>query len=305
MTPEVSETESPPVGRAPDEPQGQRLPSAPVDRQVTVIKPGRGWTGLRLRELWEYRELVLVLTWRTVLVRYKQTVLGIGWALLQPFFLMVVFSLFFGHLAGFDKRTDIPYPIFAYAALVPWTFFANSLTQSSNSLVGSANLFTKVYFPRLSLPLSSVLATLVDFAVAFTLLVGMMVYYDTYPRVIAVVLLPALILLAFCTALGVGLWLSALNVRYRDVRYTLPFLTQLWLFVTPVVYPATIVPERFHSLLGVNPMSGVVEGFRWALLGAGPAPGPMLAVSAGTALVILATGAAFFRRMERTFADVV
>jgi lipopolysaccharide transport system permease protein len=222
---------------------------------------------------------------------------------IQPFFTMVVFSLFFGRLAKVPSD-GIPYPIFAYAALVPWTFFAQGLNQSSNSLVGSANLITKVYFPRLVIPISSVLSGLVDFVIAFTVLVGMMFYYGLFPTR-AVVFLPGLILLALTTALGVGLWLSALNVKYRDVRYSVPFLTQFWLFATPIAYPSTLLPEPWRTVYGVNPMVGVVEGFRWALLGTKTAPGPIVAVSAFVAVALLIGGAFYFRRMEKTFADIV
>ncbi len=271
---------------------------------VEIIRPARGWVGFNLGELWHYRELLLFLTWRTVLVRYKQTVLGIAWAILQPFFLMVVFTIFFGRLAKV-AHSGIPYPIFSYSALIAWTFFANSLTQSSNSLVGSANLISKVYFPRLAIPIAAVLASIVDFAIAFGLLGAMMGWYGYYPRPIAIAVLPALLLLALTTALGVGLWLSALSVAYRDVQYVLSFLTQLWLFATPGVYLASTFSEPWRSLLGLNPMQGVVVGFRWALLGAGQAPGPMVGVSAAVAVVLLVSGAVYFRRTERTFADVI
>lgn len=278
--------------------------TVPAARDVHVIKPTRGWAGLHVQELWKYRELLFFFTWRNVLVRYKQTVLGFAWAILQPFFLMVVFSLFFGRIARVGSD-GIPYPIFAYAALLPWVFFANSITQSSNSLVGNGNLLGKVYFPRLTIPMSTVLACLVDLFVASVVLIGMMAYYGIAPQPVAIVVLPALILLALTTALGVGLWLSALNVKYRDVQYVLPFLTQLWLFATPVVYPSSLVGEPWRTVLGLNPMAGVVEGFRWALLDAGRAPGPMIAVSTAVALALLGSGLVYFRRLERTFADVI
>lgn len=271
---------------------------------LQVIAPTRGWGGFELGELWRYRELLLFFTWRNVLVRYKQTVLGVAWAVLQPFMLMVVFSLFFGRLA--DIPSDgVPYPIFAYAALLPWTFFSNSMTQSSNSLVGSANLVSKIYFPRLAVPIAAVLSSLVDFVVASVVLGGMMGYYGVYPKPVAIVVLPALVALALVTALGIGLWLSALNVAYRDVQYVLPFLAQLWLFATPVVYPASLLSEPWRTLFGLNPMAGVVQGFRWSLLDAGPAPGAMIGVSALVAAALLVSGAVYFRRMERTFADVI
>lgn len=270
---------------------------------ITVVEPSRGWINLRLRDLWEYRELLYFLTWRDIKVRYKQTALGAAWAVIQPFCTMVVFSLFFGRLAKVPSD-DIPYPIFSYAALVPWTFFAQGLTQSSNSLVGSSHLITKVYFPRLVIPISSVLSGLVDFVIAFVVLIGMMFYYDLYPSG-AIVFLPGLLLLALTTALGVGLWLSALNVKYRDVRYTVGFLTQFWLFATPIAYPSSLLSEPWRTIYAINPMVGVVEGFRWALLGTRTAPGPIVAVSALVAIALLVGGAFYFRRMEKTFADVV
>jgi lipopolysaccharide transport system permease protein len=255
-----------------------------------------------LSELWEYRELLYFLTWRDVKVRYKQTALGAAWAIIQPFFTMVVFSIFFGRLAGIPSD-GIPYPIFSYTALLPWTFFANGLSQASNSLVGSVNLITKVYFPRLVMPLSAVLGGLLDFAIAFVVLLGMMVFYGVWPTTATVWLLPFL-LLALVTALGASLWLSALNVQYRDVRYAVPFLTQFWLFATPIAYPSSLLSAPWRTLYGLNPMVGVVEGFRWALLGSRP-PGPMLGVSAAAAVLLLVSGAYYFRRMEKTFADVV
>jgi len=268
-----------------------------------VIAPSRGWVSLKLGELWEYRELLYFLVWRDVKVRYKQTALGAAWAVIQPFFTMVVFSIFFGRLAKMPSD-GIPYPIFSYAALVPWTFFANGLTQSSNSLVGSANLITKVYFPRLTIPIATVLAGLIDFVIAFVVLLGMMVWFRIVPTW-NVVWLPAFLLLALVTALGVGLWLSALNVEYRDVRYVVPFLTQFWLFATPIAYPSSLLEEPWRTVYGLNLMVGVVEGFRWALLGTQTAPGPVVAVSSCAALLILVGGAFYFRRMEKTFADIV
>jgi lipopolysaccharide transport system permease protein len=270
---------------------------------VTIVEPSRGWINLQLRDLWEYRELLYFLTWRDIKVRYKQTALGAAWAVIQPFFTMVVFSLFFGRLAKVPSD-GIPYPIFSYAALVPWTFFAQGLTQSSNSLVGSANLISKVYFPRLVVPISSVLSGLVDFAIAFIVLVGMMFYYGLFPTT-AIVYLPGLLLLALTTSLGVGLWLSALNVKYRDVRYAVGFLAQFWLFATPIAYPSSLLSEPWRTLYGINPMVGVVEGFRWALLGTKTAPGPIVAVSAFVSIALLVGGTFYFKRMERTFADVV
>jgi lipopolysaccharide transport system permease protein len=274
-----------------------------------VIEPSRGWTSLRLRDVWEYRELLYFLGWRDVKVRYKQTALGAAWAILQPLLAMVVFTIFFGNLAGVGSD-GLPYPIFSYTALLPWTFFAQGLSQSSDSLVGSANLVRKVYFPRLVIPAASVLAGVVDFAIAFVVLFGLMAYYGIWPSS-AVVFLPLFLLLAFATALGFGMWLAALNVQYRDVKYVVPFFIQLWLFVTPVIYPASRVTTKLAELglptwiYGLNPMAGVVEGFRWSLLGVGTRPGPVILASAVVTTVLLLSGAFYFRRMERTFADVV
>lgn len=267
------------------------------------IDPPSGWTSIGFRELWDYRELLYFLTLRDIKVRYKQTALGAAWAVIQPFFMMVVFSLFFGKLAGI-KSDGIPYPIFTFCALLPWQLFAHALTESSNSLVANERLITKVYFPRLVVPMAAVLGGLVDFAVAFVILLAMMFYYGIVPTR-AIVMLPAFILLAVLTALAVGLWLSALNVKYRDVRYTINFLIQFWLFATPVAYPSSIVPERWRALYGLNPMAGVVEGFRWALLGTEQPPGAMLAVSISVVIALLIGGLFYFRRMEQEFADVV
>ena len=273
------------------------------DIPVIRIRPSRGWVSLGLRELWEYRELLYFLTWRDIKVRYKQTVLGAAWAIIQPFFTMVVFSLFFGRLAQIPSD-GIPYAIFSYTALVPWTFFANGQSQSSNSLVGSANLITKIYFPRLAVPISSILSGVVDFVLAFGVLLVMMIFYGMMPT-IDVLWLPFFLLLALVTALGIGLWLAAMNVEFRDVRYVVPFLTQFWLFATPIAYPSSLLSEPWRTLYGLNPMVGVVEGFRWALLGTSTAPGPVVIVSTLVALALLVSGAFYFRRMERTFADVV
>ena len=278
-------------------------PSSASVVPVTIIRPSRGWVSLNLRDLWEYRELLYFLVWRDVKVRYKQTVIGAGWAIIQPFMTMVVFSIFFGNLAKVPSD-GIPYPVFAYAALLPWTLFAHALTESSNSLVANQNLITKVYFPRLVIPMSAVLAGLVDFAIAFVVLLGMMFYYRIVPTA-AVVTLPLFLLLAVATALAVGLWLSALNVQYRDVRYTIPFLTQFWLFATPIAYSSSLVPEQWRALYGLNPMAGVVEGFRWALLGKAGGTGSLVIVSALVVGVLLVGGLVYFRRMEKTFADVV
>jgi len=268
------------------------------------IEPSKGWVSLKLRELWEYRELLYFLTWRDIKVRYKQTVLGAAWAIIQPFFTMVVFSLFFGGLAKVPSD-DVPYPIFSYAALVPWTFFAYGLQQSSNSLVSSANLLKKIYFPRLVIPISSVISGVVDFVLAFVVLLLMMLVYGIFPT-ISVVFLPFFLLLAFVTSLGVGMWLSAMNVQFRDVRYTIPFLTQFWMFATPIAYPSSLIEnDLLRALYGINPMTGVVEGFRWALLNTDTAPGPIVIVSSAVAVGLLVSGMYYFRRMEKTFADVV
>jgi lipopolysaccharide transport system permease protein len=270
---------------------------------VTVIEPAAGWPTLGLGELWVFRELLYFLTWRDIKVRYKQTALGASWAIIQPLFTMVVFSLFFGRLAGVPSD-GVPYPLFSFAALVPWTFFANGLTQSANSVVQSQQLVTKIYFPRLAIPIATVLSGAIDFVIAFVVLLGLMAYYRVAPTVHALLTVP-LVLLAFVASLGVGLWLAALNVQYRDVRYAVPFLTQLWLFATPIAYPSSLLSEPWRTLYGINPMVGVVEGYRWALLGSGAAPGRMVLVSCVAALAVLVGGILYFRRMERTFADVI
>ncbi|HEU5100109.1 MAG TPA: ABC transporter permease [Roseiflexaceae bacterium] len=272
-------------------------------RPATVIAPAQGWVSLELGQLWEYYELLYFLTWRDIKVRYKQTVLGGAWAIIQPFFTMVVFSIFFGQLAGIPSD-GVPYPIFAYCALVPWQYFANALSQSSNSLVLNEGVITKVYFPRLIVPMAAILAGLVDFGLAFVILLAMMLWYGIMPT-LAILALPLFVLLATAAALGVGLWLSALNVRYRDVRYVIPFLVQFWLFATPIAYPSSLVPANWQLAYGLNPMVGVVEGFRWALLGYGHAPSQLLAVAVLVVLVLLVSGLYYFRRMEETFADVV
>lgn len=271
---------------------------------VIRIEPSQGWVSLRLRELWQYRELLYFLVWRDVKVRYKQTVMGAAWAIIQPFFTMVVFSVFFGRLAKIPSD-GIPYPIFSYTALVPWAFFANGLTQSSNSLVGGARLIKKVYFPRLAMPIATVLSGGVDFLLAFLVLLGMMLVYGIVPTV-NVLWLPLLLLLSMVTSLGTGLWLSAMNVQFRDVHYIVPFIAQFWMFITPIAYPSSLIEDPLlRTLYGINPMAGVVEGFRWALLGRGTAPGPILVASSLAALALLISGAFYFRRMEKTFADVV
>jgi lipopolysaccharide transport system permease protein len=274
------------------------------DDQITLIEPSRGWVSLGLRELWEYRELLYFLTWRDIKVRYKQTILGATWAILQPVFTMIVMSIFFGRLAKIPSD-GIPYPIFNYAGLLPWLFFANGMSRSANSVVGSASLIKKVYFPRLIVPIAGVLGGIPDFLLSFLVLIGMMIYYGLYPTGVSILLLPVLLLLATITSLGVGLWFSALNAQYRDIRYIVPFLTQFWMYMTPVVYPASLLSQPWRTLYALNPMVGVVEGFRWALLGNGRAPGPMIGVSALAAALLLVGGAYYFRRMETTFSDVV
>jgi lipopolysaccharide transport system permease protein len=278
--------------------------SGPEDVPRTLrIQPSKGWVSLRLDELWEYRELLFFLVWRDIKVRYKQTALGAAWAIIQPFFTMVVFSLFFGRLAKVPSD-GIPYPIFSYAALVPWMFFANGLSEASNSLVSSSNLIKKIYFPRLAIPIATVLAGAVDFVIAFVVLILMMFYYGIVPTV-NTLWLPLFVLLAFVSSLGTGLWLSAMNVKFRDVRYVVPFVVQFWMFATPIAYPSSLLPEPWRTVYGLNPMVGVVEGFRWALLGTNTRPHGVVALSAVAALLILTGGAFYFRRMEKMFADVV
>lgn len=274
------------------------ISSAPT----VVVRPPRGWVPINWKDLWVYRELLYFLTWREIKVRYKQTILGFAWAILQPFFMMVVFTLFFGNLAKIPSE-GIPYPLFNYAALLPWTLFAEGITRSSTSMVANVNLIQKVYCPRLVMPISGILSPLVDFAIAFTILIGMMFYFG-YPPTINVLWLPAFILLALMTSLGVGLWLSAINVKYRDVRYVIPFLTQLWLFASPVVYSSSLLPEKYQVIYGLNPMAGVIEGFRWTLLGTEP-PGSLIAVSVIIVIVVLISGAFYFRHNEKIFADVI
>jgi len=267
------------------------------------IEPPSRWPSIDFQELWEYRELLYFLTWRDIKIRYKQTVLGAAWAIIQPVFMMVVFSLFFGKLAKVPSD-GIPYPVFAFCALLPWQLFASAVSDSSNSLVGNQGLITKVYFPRLVIPISAVLSGLLDFFVALVVLVGLIFWYGIVPGW-GIIAVPAFILLAMCTALAVGLWLSALSVQYRDVRYVIGFLVQFWLFVTPVAYPSSIIPERWRAVYALNPMVGVVEGFRWALLGKSSALGSMLWVSIGVVLITLFGGLYYFRRMEQQFADIV
>jgi homopolymeric O-antigen transport system permease protein len=283
-------------------PQAARAPNV-------VIQPVHGWTRLGIRDVWAYRELMFFLVWRDVKVRYKQTLLGVAWAILQPLLTMVVFTIFFGRLANVGSE-GLPYPLFSFAGLLPWTLFALGISQSSNSLVTSANLIKKVYFPRLVIPASSVFAGLVDFVLAFVLLLGMMAYYRVGPS-IAILWLPYLVVLAVAATLGVGIWLAALNVQYRDVRYVVPFFVQIWLFVTPVIYPSSKVVAKLAEkglpgwLYGLNPMAGVVEGFRWALLGGVSRPLGLIVASSVVSLILLVSGMYYFKRTERVFADVV
>ncbi|MEI6293953.1 MAG: ABC transporter permease [Methanomicrobiales archaeon] len=282
----------------------QILPDAAVrGREPTLrIRPPKKWAPINFTELWHYRELLYSFVLRDVKIRYKQTALGFLWAIIQPLFLMVVFTLFFGNLAKIPSE-GIPYPLFTFAALIPWTLFAEGITRSTTSMVSNANIMTKVYFPRLIMPLSGILSPLVDFAIAFFILIIMMAYYGFVPT-ITIVLLPAFILLAILTSLAVGLWLSALNVKYRDFQYTIPFLIQLWLFASPVVYPASMLPQSWQYVYALNPMVGVIEGFRWALLGSKP-PEALILVSVGVVILLLVGGLFYFKKMEQYFADVV
>jgi len=266
------------------------------------ISPPRKWIPIDFHELWNYRELLFSFTERDIRIRYKQTALGFLWAIIQPLFMMIIFTVFFGKLAKIPSE-GIPYPLFVLAALLPWTLFAEGLTRSTNSMITNANIMTKVYFPRLIMPISGILSPLVDFTVSLSILVAMMAYYGFVPN-LNVIFLPLFILLALATSLGIGLWLSALNVKYRDFQYTIPFMIQLWLFASPVVYPASLVPESVRFLYGLNPMAGVIEGFRWALLGT-EIPSAMILVSVGVVVLLLVSGAFYFRRMEQYYADVV
>lgn len=276
---------------------------ADVPVAVTDIRPTRGWVGPHLRELWRYRELFYFLVWRNVKIRYKQTFIGMSWAVIQPFVTMVVFSIFFGALAKIPSD-GIPYPIFSFCGLLPWQLFATGVRQSSNSLIGNAALVTKIYFPRLLIPSSAVLTGLVDFAIAFVVLVGMMLFYGFIPTWQAA-WLPVFLLVAMATSLGIGMWLSAISVRYRDVQHIVGFVTQMWMFATPVIYPTSLFRGRWSFVLTLNPMSSVVEGFRWALLGSGQAPSRSLGVACGVAVTLLVSGVFVFRRAERSFADFI
>jgi lipopolysaccharide transport system permease protein len=277
---------------------------APRSLPTTVIQPSHGWSALKLPELWDFREVFYFLIWKDIKVRYRQTLLGAAWAIVQPLFTMVVFAVFLGRLAKVPSD-GLPYPVFAFTALVPWSFFARGLSLSSDSLVASSHLITKIYFPRLLLPAARVLSGLPDLGLTLLTLWGLLWWYKQPFRSLSLLWLPPLVLLALLTALGVGLWLSALNVKYRDVQHVVPFMTQLWLFATPIAYPSSLLSEPWRTLYALNPMVGVVEGFRWALLESGAAPGPMLAASAFTTLLVFISGTFFFRRVERTFADDV
>jgi lipopolysaccharide transport system permease protein len=269
---------------------------------LRIAPPDRWWV-IPFAELRDYRELIYFFVWRDIKVRYKQTAIGAAWAVLQPFLTMLIFSLFFGRLAHIPSE-GLPYPIFYYSALLPWTYFAAALQSSTNTIVDNQRLVTKVYFPRLALPLSSVLSNLIDFGVSFLMFVALMIYYRIHVSW-AILMAPVLLLLAVLTALGVGLWLSALNAIYRDVRYVVPFLVQFWLFASPVAYPSSLVPAKWRWLYGLNPMAGVIEGFRWSLAGSGTPPGRLLLISAGVVLLVLLSGLAYFQKMETTMADVV
>jgi len=274
-----------------------------ADISVIRIEPSRGWVSVKLSELWTYRELLYFLVWRDVKVRYKQTVIGIGWTILQPLTTMVIFTMIFGNFAKVPSD-GVPYPVFVYTALLPWNLFAGALSRCTLSLVGNANLITKVYFPRLIVPASAVISGIIDFAIAFVFLLGIMLWFNIVPTWDAIAL-PIFLLLTLITALAVGLWLSALNVRYRDVGHTIPFLIQVWMFLSPVAYPASLVPEKWRLLYSLNPMAGVIEGFRWALLGKESPAFELIAVSTAVVVALLLGGLVYFKRMERTFADVI
>src|SRR2546427_2206595 len=276
--------------------------AASLTQPLLRITPPRGWLDLDLGEVWSARELLYFFVWRDIKIRYKQTAIGVAWAVLQPLLTMLVFSLFFGKLAKMPSH-GLPYPVFYYSALLSWTYFATSLQNAANTIVEQQRVITKVYFPRLVLPLAAVLSGLVDLAIGFVVFLGMMLYYGMTPQA-TILLLPGFLLLGVLTALGVGLWLSALNAIYRDVRYVLPFLIQFWMFASPVAYPSSLVPERWRWLYGLNPMAGVIEGFRWALTGQGQPPNLLLAASAAAVVLLVAGGVVYFQKMETTFADV-
>jgi lipopolysaccharide transport system permease protein len=298
MSASLEFADRPPPGVPPTRPAPE-----PESPQVLVIRPGGRWPGLDLGELWNYRGLFFFLVWRDIKVRYAQTVLGAGWAILQPVLTMVVFTIIFGNFANIPSD-GVPYPLFSLAALVPWTYFSTALTGASNSLVSNTALITKVYFPRLVIPMAPVLAGLVDFAIAFAILLLMMLAYGVMPGPSALLMVPLLLGTMMMTAAAVGFWLAALNIQYRDFKYVAPFLVQIWMYASPIVYPMSLVPERYQTLYALNPMAGVIEGFRSVLLGTGPVPTGPLAVSVATAAVLFVTGTFYFRRTERVFADV-
>jgi lipopolysaccharide transport system permease protein len=279
--------------------QTTTLTNPPV---IRITPPGDWWT-VPVEELWEYRELLYFFVWRDIKIRYKQTLVGAAWAVLQPFLTMLIFSLFFGALAHIPSQ-GLPYPIFYYSALLPWMYFAASLQNATSAIVDNQRMITKVYFPRLALPISAVLSGLVDFAISFLMFVAMMAYYRVHPT-LALLWMPLFLLMCFATALGFGLWLAALNALYRDVRYVVPFLVQFWLFASPVAYPSSLVPAKWRWLYGLNPMTGVIEGFRWSLTGNGNPPGRLAMISAAVVVIVLLAGLAYFQRMETTIADVV
>jgi lipopolysaccharide transport system permease protein len=273
-----------------------------VEIPILIIEPPRKWIPIDFHELWTYRELIYSFTWRDIKIRYKQTALGFLWVIIQPLSMMIIFTFFFGNLAQIPSE-NVPYPLFVLAGLLPWTLFSEGLTRSTMSTVVNANIMTKVYFPRIIMPISGILSPLVDFAISFSILVVMMAYYGFVPT-LNIIFLPFFILLALATSLSVGLWLSALNVKYRDFQYTVPFIIQLWLFVSPVVYPASMLPESIRFLYGLNPMVGVIEGFRWALLGTGT-PSGLVLVSVAVVVALMIGGGYYFRSMEQYYADIV
>jgi homopolymeric O-antigen transport system permease protein len=292
------------VARPPATPSQPPAADEAAAQRVIRIKPSSRFFSLDFRELWQYRELAFVLAMRDLKVRYKQTVIGVGWAVIQPLMTMFLFTIIFNRVLKVESEYNVPYPLFAYVGLLPWTYFASSLAQSSTSVVANGALVTKVYFPRLLIPLASITVPIVDFLVAFVVLIGMFFYYGRVPHWHAIAM-PAFLGLSLMTALGIGLWLSALNVRYRDIPYALPFLTQLWLYATPVAYPVTYVPERFRWLLALNPMTGVIDGFRWTVLGKGTPHYTVFGTSAAMGAVLLLSGLVYFRRTERHFADII
>ncbi len=275
-----------------------------MSEELTMIKPSRGWVALNLKDLWKYRELVYFLIWRDIKVRYKQAALGVAWAIIQPLLTMVIFSVVFGKFGKLPTDNSIPYPLFTFAALLPWQLFASALQRAGTSLVGSANLITKIYFPRLIIPISAVIGGIADFAISFLILIGLMLYYRVYPTWNVLWIIP-FTLLTIITALAVGLWLSAMNVRYRDVQHMIPFLIQAWMFASPVAYSAKLITDRTWQLIyGLNPLAGIIQGFRWAMLGGTP-PGELMWISAIVMVILLISGLYYFRRMEKTFADTV